>query len=426
MNPQDQSDQQNPNPAMPGSVVSPAPVVPQTVSQPTQVPVNVVAPAQQAPPQVPPSIPKQSPQTTAQPLQNPVAQPPVQPTPQVPLQPISPQPVPTQESNVQAQQYTQTQQQPFTPAGFQQANFNQQGFQPGDIKPHKKGLANNKLFILIVALVAFTLVIGGWFAYSRLWVVDRTPALISFSNSNRALFKAMGGVTERQYTNLSFVNDDYSEEIDKTRNEKLDTVFEKLDEMIAKHEDESSKFNALRDPEFGKLASSYSEDVKNCSNYLKSLNTDINTFGPPLASLRESAGTLSGTNSEFSKASASGKTKLLNSAKSDYSTVLSSFKELDLKTDQVKSIRDGYVKKIQDVPFNDLLSDLKDPSASAFVPIYEVADFYDAGKEGMTQINHELDKGICHSDARDELNEIFKEHEFKEEDKDLLETVELF
>lgn len=372
------------------------PAQPPVSTQPVQAPVSVnPQPTQPAPTQPAPTV--------AQPY-------PVQVTPNpAPLQPQAP----PQQSNG------------FAPSGFQQANFIQQGFQPGDIKPHKKGLMNSKFFIIAIALVMFTLVIGGWFAYTRLWVVDRAPALISFSNANRTLYKAIGGVAERQYPNLSALNEDYSPSIDKTRNDNLLTVFEKLDELIAKNQDEASKFNSLRDPEFAKLISDYSIDLKRCSAYVKDLNSDINSFGPPLEALRKAIEPIE-TGSSFSESSVSSKKKLLTAAKKDYDSIAKTMDALDLKTEQVKKIRDGYVNKLEDGKIDDLIKKLNDPAEADFVSTFNVTDFYDANKEGMNEINHELDKGTCHSDAREELNEIFADYDFKKEDKDLMESVELF
>jgi|GEM_PF-4126206 len=397
MNPQNQQDPVN-QPVQP-SAAPPPPTV--------QVPVNV---------QPAPAI-----QPTPAPVQPNLAANPVSPPPQSTVQP----PTPTQVQPSPPVPPMPPQSTGFAPSGFQQANFIQQGFQPGDIKQHKKSLLNSKLFIFVSALIMFALVIGGWFAYTRLWVVDRTPALISFSNANRALYKAIGGVSERQYTNLSFLSEDYSADIDKTRDEKLEPVFEKLDELIAKNDQEVSKFNSLRDPEFAKLISAYSTDVKRCSVYVKDLNTDINSFGAPLESLRKATEPV-GSGSKFSESSVATKRKLLKAVKADYKNVVDSMKTLNLKTEQVKKIRDSYVKKIEDTSVDDLISELNDPSQAAFVSAYKIIDFYDVNKEGMNEINHNLDKGTCHSEAKEELNEIFGEHDFDEKDKDLMESVELF
>jgi len=412
MNPQNPIDPNSQLPVPPPTLIPPVPVQPVAVSSDVNITQNPIS--QPQPTQVAPSV---------QPAIN---------TPVGPQRPIAvSQPIVMSVQPIQPQQPivdNQVIQQPgFSPAGFQQANFMQQGFQPGDIKSSKKGLINNKLFILFTALAVFGLVIGGWFAYSRLWVVNRAPSLISYQNTSSAYSKVKGNIYERTNPSLSSLNADYSSDVEKTRHENTLALFEKLDEFLVNYESEATKFNKLRDPEFAVLLTDSAKDTKECSVYMKNLNSDLNVIGPEVESLRKTVKSITSFEQPYKDAKQAKRLKLLSSAKQEYQTLADNLTGLDIKTSQVKQIRDAYVKKLQSKEIDKVIKEVKNPDTYIFASTYNSTNFYDdTYKKANAAINNELEKGVCWSEARDKLREIYNEYDFSESEKNLLESVELF
>jgi len=316
----------------------------------------------------------------------------------------------------------------FQPAGFEQANFMQNNpSQTGALTSKKKSFFSNKLLIAGLSLGAFAVVLGGAFAYNKLWVEDKSEVLISYEKLESLRFQHRFKVEDRLYPNVSVLNETYSVDDEKLRQKAVTEAYKEITDEVVVYEELFNDYNSLRDPDFGKLANQYLVFVKRCSSYTSELNNDLNKMGPHVSDIRNAIKQIDSQERSFSAASQDQKLQLIIKTKADYIEINEEFSKEKFKTVEVTNIHKALLKLLNEnlAVIDDVIRDFNDPTKFVFVgnatKFYGSDDFSAATKSVGTQLND----GVCSSKTVNQMGDVFDKFEFGKDDKEILKTLEV-
>ncbi len=379
-----------------------SPAVSQT--QQEQIPVRVVQPTV-----IQPSIPAASSPVVPS-VQ--VEQPPVQsPTPPV-AQPTNTQTLPAMQQPVG-----------FKPAGFEQAHFLQESNSTaGGLTPKKKKFFSSKAFVVTASILAFVVVLGGAFAYNMLWLEDKAPVLANYKKTSELRSELQNKVHSRFFTNTQFFGTEVGDETDKLRHDANEKLLARTRKSIEAYKEEVDKYNKLRDPDFAKEITEYSDFIGTCVDYISDLNEDYNTFGPLIKDTRLATKPIEFSNPTFSNASEDEQKEILKKTKLDYETLKKRFSDTSFDTKEVQAVSVALQKALDKnmVVIDDFVT-------GRVIFLGNARSFSSPELDASsTAVSTQLNDGICASEADENLSEMFEDFDFSEEDKELLKTLEIF